>query len=367
MANEVIDLPSQSEVEQALLHLLQARDQPITPAEAYEALAREFDLSPETRQRTMEKSVRNHWENRVQLARNELVKAKVIASRPRGLWALTASQQSGEDWSDEEVRALVADYFEMLEAEVQHRHYSKTEHRNRLMTIVKRSYGSIERKHMNVSAVLKEHGYPFIDGYKPYFNYQRNILPAIVLPHLLEGGDNLDKFLPASTNRLPQIVEVFVSPPAEGVRIPSPSDPIARKFDVAKRDANNRALGLAGEEFVMEIERQRLVDGGRSDLCHKVELVSNTEGDGLGYDIRSRTLNDDVLYIEVKTTRSDEHAAFFLTENERRVAAQLGTAYKLYRVFDFGKEPKIFVLSGPLEDSVTLQPTVYRVGISPSS
>ncbi|MEI3804063.1 DUF3883 domain-containing protein [Agrobacterium sp. CCNWLW32] len=365
MVEEIMDLPSQGEVEQALLSLLQARNQPLRPADVYEALAEEFGLSEELRQRTMENSARNHWENRVQWARNELVKAKVIASRPRGLWALTESQQSGEDWSEDEVRALVADYFEMLTAEIQHLEYSKTEHRNRLMGLVRRSYGSIERKHMNVSAILKEHGYPYIDGYKPYPNYQRAVLPAIVLPHLVTLGDDLDRSLPTPITKLPSGADLFVPPPADGVRIPAPSDPIARRFDVAERDARNRALGTAGEEFVIEIERQRLVDGGRSDLCSEVELVSKTKGDGLGYDIRSRDLSGDILFIEVKTTRSDEHAPFFLTENERRVAAQLGPAYKLYRVFNFGKEPNIFVLSGPLEGSVTLQPTAYRVGIVP--
>ncbi|MBU0739517.1 MAG: DUF3883 domain-containing protein [Alphaproteobacteria bacterium] len=363
MPDAITDLPSQGEVEQALLNLLQTRNQPIRPADAYETLAKEFGLSDEMRQRTMENSARNHWENRVQWARNELVKAKVIASRPRGLWALIASQQSGEDWSEAEVRALVEDYFEMLTAEILHRQYSKTEHRDRLMTQIRRSYGSIERKHMNVSAILKEHGYPYIDGYKPYPNYERAMLPAIVLPHLVNLGDDLDRSLPAPVTELPRGAELFVSPPAEGVRIPSLSDPIARRFDVAERDARNRALGAAGEEFVIEIERQRLVDGGRSDLCGDVEHVSRTEGDGLGYDIRSRDLSGDIVFIEVKTTRSDEHAPFFLTENERRVAAQLGPAYKLYRVFNFGKEPRVFVLSGPLEGSVTLQPVSYRVGV----
>ncbi|WDR00860.1 DUF3883 domain-containing protein [Devosia sp. J2-20] len=365
MPDEKTDLPSQGEVERALLSLLQARNQPLRPADAYEALAKEFGLSEDMRQRTMENSGRNHWENRVQWARNELVKAKVIASRPRGLWTLTELQQSGEDWSENEVRALVADYFEMLTAEIQHRAYSKTEHRNRLMALVRRSYGSIERKHMNVSAILKEHGYPYIDGYKPYTNYQRAVLPAIVLPHLVNLGDDLDRSVPTPIAELPNRTDLFVPPPAGGVTIPAPSDPIARRFDVAERDARNRALGSAGEEFVIEVERQLLVDGGRSDLLGEVELVSITEGDGLGYDIRSRDLSGNTVFIEVKTTRSDEHAPFFLTENERRVAAQLGSAYKLYRVFNFGKEPNIFVLSGPLEGSVSLQPTAYRVGLLP--
>ena len=59
------------------------------------------------------------------------------------------------EWIQAELQAIVADYFAMLENELAGRPYSKTEHREALREIAKRSAGSIERKHQNISAVLR--------------------------------------------------------------------------------------------------------------------------------------------------------------------------------------------------------------------
>uniref|UniRef100_Q07LL7 Uncharacterized protein n=1 Tax=Rhodopseudomonas palustris (strain BisA53) TaxID=316055 RepID=Q07LL7_RHOP5 len=44
---------------------------------------------------------------------------------------------------------------------------------------------------------------------------------------------------------------------------------IARKYDVAVRDARNRALGRAGEERVIAHERASLLAAGRTDLAER--------------------------------------------------------------------------------------------------
>ena len=91
------------------------------------------------------------------------------------------------DWTTAELQAIVADYFSMLQDELAGRSYSKTEHRNALRTIVQRSPGSIERKHMNISAVLQKLGLPWINGYKPYGHFQDALVDAIEA-RLHEGG-----------------------------------------------------------------------------------------------------------------------------------------------------------------------------------
>lgn len=64
-----------------------------------------------------------------------------------------------EDWSRDEVEAIVGDYFAMLRAELAGEVYSKTAHRRALAPLLSgRSDGSIEFKHANISAVLL--GYP---------------------------------------------------------------------------------------------------------------------------------------------------------------------------------------------------------------
>ena len=83
------------------------------------------------------------------------------------------------NWSDSEIDAIVGNYFEMLEHEEEGRVFSKAEHRRALMKTIARSEGSIERKHMNISAVLVALGLPYVDGYKPYRNYQNALFEAV--------------------------------------------------------------------------------------------------------------------------------------------------------------------------------------------
>ncbi len=78
-----------------------------------------------------------------------------------------------KDWTEKEVSLIVADYFQMLEAELLGQPYKKSDHRKTLSTKLDgRSSGSIEFKHQNVSGVLVELGLPYIEGYKPRGNYQ---------------------------------------------------------------------------------------------------------------------------------------------------------------------------------------------------
>ncbi len=57
-----------------------------------------------------------------------------------------------QDWSNQEVEATVADYFDMLDKELRHVEYNKTAHRRFLATLLnKRSDAAIERKHQNIS------------------------------------------------------------------------------------------------------------------------------------------------------------------------------------------------------------------------
>jgi hypothetical protein len=82
-----------------------------------------------------------------------------------------------QDWSREEVEATVADYFAMLDQELRGLDYSKTQHRRALSLLVnQRTDAAIERKHQNISAILRELGFPYIFGYKPLPNYQQLLL-----------------------------------------------------------------------------------------------------------------------------------------------------------------------------------------------
>jgi hypothetical protein len=89
------------------------------------------------------------------------------------------------DWSRIEVEAAVADYLDMLALELRGEPFNKANHNRDLLRVLDgRTRGSIERKHQNISAILIELGYPYIDGYKPLRNYQE-LLREVVEERLL--------------------------------------------------------------------------------------------------------------------------------------------------------------------------------------
>jgi hypothetical protein len=134
-----------------------------------------------------------------------------------------------------------------------------------------------------------------------------------------------------------------------------------RRIDFAERDAVNRRLGTMGEEFAFWYERQRLKSAGRDDLAEKVSWVARDIGDGLGFDILSFDPTDDSkLYVEVKATGLGKYFPFLVTDLELRCSEDVADRFRLYRVFDAGRKPRLYVLSGSLGLSCEMQPTLYR-------
>ena len=270
----------------------------------------------------------------------------------------------GQDWNDREIDLIVADYFDMLRLELAGQSYNKTEHRRALQQFVKRTEKSIEYKHRNISAVLRELSLPWIWGYKPARNYQKTVLPAGIERYLDKQPSlvSADASRPISglaespviyLNPAPQIVNRETDTTAEMMRL-------VRKFDPAARDARNRALGKLGEEKVYEDQMARLRLWGREDLARKVEWTSEERGDGAGYDIRSYDARGRERLLEVKTTTGTRTTPFFISENEFSFSNERPDAFRLVRLYQFGHEPGGFELRPPLDESVNLKPTNYR-------
>ncbi len=86
----------------------------------------------------------------------------------------------GKAWTDDEVGLLVADYFDMLQLDLQSVTYNKAERNRQLREkLDDRTKGSVEFKHQNVSAVLLELGLPYIDGYKPARHFQQSLVGRV--------------------------------------------------------------------------------------------------------------------------------------------------------------------------------------------
>lgn len=83
-------------------------------------------------------------------------------------------------WSHEEDRTIVADYLAMRAAIQRGEKVNKAATRRALLPLLNnRSEASIEFKRMNISAVLEDLGRPYIQGYKPYPNYQTQLRSAV--------------------------------------------------------------------------------------------------------------------------------------------------------------------------------------------
>ena len=290
----------------------------------------------------------------------------------------------GEAWSDREIDLIVGDYFAMLADDLAGQEVNKAEHNRALQRLTGRSKGSVEFKHQNISAVLYYgFGQPWLPGYKPARNFQLALVDGVwrwlrdrpdwmpvasstarhALAAVGEAGRDIGH------NRIgPDRAPLWIGPPPDRRNEPPPVDlefmaAIARKYDVAERDARNRALGKAGERLVVEHERAMLLQAGKEHLAAKVRWTAEQDGDGYGYDIASFESDGRSRLIEVKTTNGWERTPFHISRNEIAVAGQRRDEWHLLRLWNFARDPQVFALRPPLEEHVYLTPTSFLAGL----
>ena len=277
-------------------------------------------------------------------------------------------------WSTEEIEATVAAYFEMLRLELAGLPYVKAEFNERLRKVLDgRSKAAVEYKFQNISAVLVNHDQTYIKGYLPAQNYQAALELAVL--EWLEGQQDFDELVrrsPVINPPAPSAVLTFssiLSLPPDVSRAPRQTGRVpVKKIDFVRLDSENRALGQRGEELAFELEQRRLHDDlRRPDLARQVRWVARDEGDGLGYDIHSFEGGGEDRLIEVKTTGQGKYFPFAVTRNELTVSQREATRYHLYRLFDFGQSPGLYVLGGALDKSCTLSPTQFRATVGAPS
>ncbi len=276
-------------------------------------------------------------------------------------------------WTREEVYLIVHDYLEMWRLELCGQPYRKVDHwRALLPKLQNRTKGSIEFKHGNISAVMERLGLPFIEGYKPAYNYQKILVD--ILQEVLQQHENhkpgwahqqVAQRLPHVT--VPVVPADFESLLVKAPSLPTPQEkqtpfPVARHYNFDHENLQRKNLGHTGEAFVIAWEQARLKAQGPPDKWKEIEWVSQTQGDGAGYDIRSFQRNGEPLYIEVKTTRFSKRQPFSITRNELRFSQQHAANFGLYRVFDFADShtPGLYQLFGDLHQNCHLTPLDYE-------
>jgi hypothetical protein len=138
----------------------------------------------------------------------------------------------------------------------------------------------------------------------------------------------------------------------------------SKKPDYSQRESLNKELGLKGELCALDYEKEFLVKNNRSDLVERVVHVSDVEGDGAGYDIRSYDLEGEVKYIEVKTTKGNNKTPFFMSSNEVQFSNSHISNYYIYRLYNFdakSSSAKMYVTQGSVVNEYSLVPISFKV------
>lgn len=290
----------------------------------------------------------------------------------RDYWPeISMGSADANDWTAHEVSATVDAYLGMLRHEIATEPYRKTEIRRALLPKLKqRSEQSVEFKFCNISAVLSELGLFYVPGYKPRPKYQGLLRETVEHrlrdePALRNRLERVAEDLPPNLDNqeTPALSELLVEPPPSRSmqrRQPGPLSSSGPTSDLADRDARNRTLGKAGEDFIVSVERKELVRLGRPDLAQKVTSVAE---ENRGYDVLSYESNGNEKWVEVKTTNFAIDTAFYLTENELKTSSSHAERYHLYRIFEFRNKRKLFVLQGDLRKQLMLEPVQYRARV----
>lgn len=133
-----------------------------------------------------------------------------------------------------------------------------------------------------------------------------------------------------------------------------------------RREKNKKLVGDIGERIVLTFEKNRLSQLGRQDLADKVEHVSKTKGDGLGYDILSYDIINDIVtekYIEVKATTGNSAKPFDISANEVNVSELYSDQYFIYRIFnihDKMNSASFYVMKGSVRSNFNLKAASYK-------
>ncbi len=135
-------------------------------------------------------------------------------------------------------------------------------------------------------------------------------------------------------------------------------------IDYAKQDELFRNLGMKGEMWVVNYEKERLVKLG---IKYEVRHASILDGDGLGYDVLS--VEDDGLtprFIEVKTTTGGFDRPLYFSKKELDRSIIDAEHFYLYRVYNFKdvKQPAdVMIIEGSL-DKLDATPITFEVSIN---
>jgi hypothetical protein len=149
-------------------------------------------------------------------------------------------------------------------------------------------------------------------------------------------------------------------PNPESARAAEPAiAPMRLTANYIEREARNRSLGTAGELFVINYERARLIHAGRETLAARIEHTARVRGDYEGYDILSYDEVGAERLIEVKTTKYGADTPFFVTRNEVSASETHSSLYHVYRLYSFRVAPRLYTLPGTISQNCRLSAATF--------
>lgn len=150
--------------------------------------------------------------------------------------------------------------------------------------------------------------------------------------HILSNINNIRKLFIKSTKVLTEKKKTKIIERRRKVQL--------KKINWEQLSNYKNNIGLCGEELVLLSEKNKLIKYEMYEYLTRIEHVSQTRGDGLGYDIISFDREGNQIFIEVKSTNKDLKSDIFFTSNELLQMESLGNNYYLYRVYDLNLESK---------------------------
>ncbi len=138
------------------------------------------------------------------------------------------------------------------------------------------------------------------------------------------------------------------------------------KINHEARQKNSKRTGDRGELVVLALEKQRLIQAGKTKLAKQIDHIAQRD-DNAGFDILSFDDDGTERPIEVKATSApDLRNGFYITAKELEKSGKLPN-YRLYIVFSaMSKSPRILTIKQPAFNGVDFlpRPVAYHVTLS---
>ena len=254
------------------------------------------------------------------------------------------------DWTEADLDLVVGDYFVMLAKDLAGRPVDPASHQRALRFVSGRSGAAIDWKQCEVSAALTLIGLPILRGVAPRWNLGDDVLDAVdrqlsARPALITAALRPDVLF--STHQ--PLVLTEAPPPSfapEQIQ-PSPrAERLIAKFNPAGRDFADSLLTEAGRAAVLAFEQRGLRERGRGDLADQLRLTRPVQ-DPPGYDLESFKPTGERRLIVVKTTTGGAGTPMQLTDDEDALWSSHPDIYRLYRLYDLGRELRFYTLRPP--------------------